>query len=103
MKQNDVLYAFYDLKVAPATFDIAVFLIIAEIERKNTGCNHLQVIIVPGPDDGFRSNQLNLYRQLGAADYQPDVISFLWKRKAYPAILPGCRVFILFLFMRTTS
>lgn len=53
-KQSDVLYAFYDLSVSPATFDILGFLVLAELERKKAGCNSLHVVIVPGPNEGFR-------------------------------------------------
>ncbi len=53
-RQPDVLYAFYDLAVSPATFDIVVFLLLAELEREQSGCSSLHIVIVPGPHDGFR-------------------------------------------------
>lgn len=54
--QNDnVLYAFYDLEASPATFDIVTFLILAEIARQKTGCEYLNVVIVPGShSEGLR-------------------------------------------------
>jgi len=52
-KQPDVLYAFYDLAVSPATFDIVTFLVLAELERKKAGCRAMHVVIVPGTNEGF--------------------------------------------------
>ncbi len=52
--QWDVLYAFYDLEVAPASFDFSTFLISAELRRKKFGCSRLHVVVVPGPHGGFK-------------------------------------------------
>ncbi len=62
-KQSDVLYAFYDLAVSPATFDIVWFLVLAELQRKQVGCPSLHIVIVPGPDAGFRAGDLEIYRR----------------------------------------
>ncbi|CAO3411697.1 hypothetical protein [Azospirillum largimobile] len=52
--RSDALLAFYDLAVAPATFDVVLFLVLAEAERRRRGLVRLHVVIVPGPSDGFR-------------------------------------------------
>jgi len=51
---NDTLYAFYDLKVEPITFDIVWFLAGADLQRRRLGLEHVHVVIVPGPDDDLR-------------------------------------------------
>ena len=59
-KQSDVLYAFYDLASSAVTFNIVEFLVLAELERKKAGCDSLQVVIVPGPNEGFRMKNVPL-------------------------------------------
>lgn len=85
-KQHNVLYAFYDLKVAPATFDIISFLVLAEAERKKVGCTSLHVVVVPGPDKGFRANDLEAYHKHAGTDY--DIYSMRWRLKNI--LLPCC-------------
>lgn len=60
-QQSNVLYAFYDLAVSPATFDIIKFLVLAERERTEVGCEAMHVVIVPGPDEGFRRDNFTPY------------------------------------------
>ena len=55
---KDTLYAFYDLKVEPITFDVGWFLTGAELERRRLGLEHIHVVIVPCPDDGLRKEDL---------------------------------------------
>lgn len=50
------LTAYYDLAVSPISFDFAVFLILAELHRRETDSDRLRVIIVPGGQDGFRED-----------------------------------------------
>ena len=52
--EKQTLYAFYDLKVEPITFDILWFLAGADLQRRSLGLRHVHVVIVPGPDDGLR-------------------------------------------------
>lgn len=52
--EPSTLYAFYDLAVAPVTFDFVTFLVLAEIERRHCEADALRVIFVPGRKDGFR-------------------------------------------------
>ncbi|MEX2009496.1 MAG: hypothetical protein WEC41_04830 [Dongiaceae bacterium] len=50
----ETLYAFYDLKVAPVTYDILWFLAAADLERRRLGLARVHVVIVPGPFQGVR-------------------------------------------------
>ena len=52
--ETQALYAFYDLGVAPITFDFLWFLVGAELERQRRGLASIQAVIVPGPRDGLR-------------------------------------------------
>ena len=89
-KQSDVLYAFYDLAVSPATFDNVKFLLLAELERKEAGCDSLHIVIVPGFYEGFRAGDIETYRRTagrtGGMDY--DVDSMRWRLKNI--LLPCC-------------
>lgn len=53
-EQDEILYAFYDLSVVNPTFDVMTFLVLAELERVRVGCESFKVVIVPGPQGGFR-------------------------------------------------
>ena len=65
LKQNlsksngKIFYAVWDFEVCPITFDFLNFLVICDIEREKRGCEHLQIIIVPGPFDGFRDAKVH--------------------------------------------
>ena len=48
------LYFFYDLEVAPITFNFCETLGMANAYRKSLGLDFLYVIFVPGPSDGLR-------------------------------------------------
>jgi hypothetical protein len=50
----DTLYAFYDTKVEPITFDVLWFIAGAEIERRRLGLRAIHFVIVPGPYKGVR-------------------------------------------------
>ncbi len=93
-KQSDILYAFWDHKVAPATFDILAFLILAEVEREKLGCKSLSVVIVPGPDHGFRQGDLNAYNDLKHGSQSYDEKSMNWRMRnievACCSQLPSC-------------
>ena len=52
---KDILYAFYDLKVEPITFDFLWFLTGADIERRRLGLGQIQIVIVPGQVQGLRN------------------------------------------------
>src|SRR6185437_3078974 len=51
---RDRLYAFYDLAVAPLTFDFLWFLVGAELRRWRNGLAAMEVVIVPGREEGLR-------------------------------------------------
>ncbi len=51
---DDTLYLFYDLEVAPITFDFAWALAIAVMNQKKCGFKKIQVIFVPGKYEGLR-------------------------------------------------
>ncbi len=53
-----MLTAFYDLAVSPPTFDALGFLATAERKRIELGEPSLRIVIVPGPDNGFRKDNL---------------------------------------------
>ncbi|MEX0814231.1 MAG: hypothetical protein WD014_01035 [Dongiaceae bacterium] len=53
----ETLYAFYDLKVAPITYDILWFLAAADLERRRLGLARVHVVIVPGPYQGAREEE----------------------------------------------
>jgi hypothetical protein len=48
------LFAFYDLKVGPITFDCLWFLAGADLQRRRLGLDKIHVVIVPGPYEGVR-------------------------------------------------
>jgi hypothetical protein len=51
------LFAFYDLKVAPVTFDFLWFLAASDVRRRRAGLKSVHVVIVPGPHDGLRKER----------------------------------------------
>lgn len=67
------LYAFYDLEVSPATWDICKFLVLAEKRRKEYRCDSLNVVIVPAINR-FRKGDLEIYQKYG--DYNEDYMEW---------------------------
>jgi len=63
-RRNDVLYAFYDLDVMSASFDIIPFLVLAEKNRIARGLKSLHVIIVPGTQQGFAKGYFEYYQSM---------------------------------------
>lgn len=61
------LYAFYDLEVSPATWDIVKFLVLAEKRRIEYRCDDLTTVIVPA-SNGFRKGDLEIYQRYGNYD-----------------------------------
>ena len=51
---RDTLYYFYDLDVSPITYDVADWLVLAELERRRRGLGQVYVVVVPGRQDGLR-------------------------------------------------
>jgi len=48
MTKDRTLFAFYDLDIMPPTFDVASFLFLAELERRERGLERIHFIVVPG-------------------------------------------------------
>jgi len=62
--RKDALYAFYDLDVMAASFDIIPFLISAEKIRMSRQLESLHVIIVPGSKQGFGKGYFEYYQMM---------------------------------------
>lgn len=54
----DTLYFFYDLEVAPVTFDFSWALVLAEQERKRANLSKVHVVFVPGKNNGLREESI---------------------------------------------
>lgn len=52
------MLAIYDLSVSPPTYDFIAFLLSAEAERRQYGFSHIDILVVRGPDNGFRRDNL---------------------------------------------
>ena len=57
MMNNNTLYAFYDLQVAPVTYDVSWFVASAELARRHAHLENIHFVIVPGNHDGFREER----------------------------------------------
>lgn len=51
------LYAFYDLEVAPISYDAAWFAVDADLARRRRGLAHVHFVIVPGRKNGLREER----------------------------------------------
>ena len=51
------LTVYYDLSRCPPGFDVLTTLAVAEGLRIERGLDHLKVVFIPGPDDGFRPEE----------------------------------------------
>lgn len=74
---DDVLYALYDLAVAPITYDFLWFLVGAELERRRRGVAGVHVTIVPGVRAGLRKEPPELEAALDPATRRARVIGLL--------------------------
>ena len=57
-----LLYAYFDLDIAPPGFNIANFLVLADIEREKRDLAGIHVIIVAGSHDGYRKEDVEYPR-----------------------------------------
>lgn len=64
---RQTLYAFYDLQVAPVTFDASWFAVAAERRRQQLGLSQVHFIIVPGNVDGFREERAHYEASIDTA------------------------------------
>jgi len=62
--RKDVLYAFYDLDVMSASFDIIPFLVLAEKVRISHRLESLHIVIVPGSKQGFGKGYFEYYQRM---------------------------------------
>jgi len=62
--KKDTLYAFYDLEVMSASFDIIPFLILAEKCRMSQGLKAMHIVIVPGSQQGFAKGYFEYYKNM---------------------------------------
>lgn len=53
----DTLYAFYDLQVAPISYDVSWFASTADRARRRMGLSRLHFVIVPGVKNGLREER----------------------------------------------
>src|SRR5215469_9834997 len=88
----DTLYAFYDLGVAPITFDFLWFLVGAELERRRRGLQTTHVVIVPGPHLGLRKEPPELESCLDPSERRARVNTVLVPACAFLPRLAGVTV-----------
>jgi hypothetical protein len=79
----DVLFAFYDLKVAPVTFDFLWFLAGADLQRRRSKLSSIHVVIVPGPHNGVRRER---------DDYNAVVDAQTRQARIHSILVQACRV-----------
>jgi hypothetical protein len=80
---HDVLFAFYDLQVAPVTFDFLWFLAAADLERRRLGLESVHVVIVPGSHDGVRRER---------DDYELVIDATARQARIQNILIQACRV-----------
>ena len=81
------LFAFYDLKVGPITFDCLWFLAGADLERRRRGLDTIHIVIVPGPYEGVRRERDDYEAVVGAANRGERIQNILVQACA---LLPSC-------------
>lgn len=74
---RDTLYGFYDLGVAPITFDFLWFLAGADIARRRLGVSGVHVVIVPGREDGLRRERSDYDRIVDAKERRARIDNIL--------------------------
>ncbi len=77
---HEVLFAFYDLKVAPVTFDFVWFLAAAD---RRSGLKSTHVVIVPGPQKGGRRER---------DDYNAVIDAEMRQARIHNILVQACRV-----------
>ncbi len=56
-ESDDILYAFYDVQVAPITYDACWFAAAADLARRRRGLRRIHFVIVPGTKGGVREER----------------------------------------------
>ena len=80
---RDVLFAFYDLEVAPVTFDFLWFLAASELDRRRSRLNSIHVVLVPGPHERVRRER---------DDYETVVDPLARQARIHNMLIPMCRL-----------
>jgi hypothetical protein len=80
---ENVLFAFYDLQVAPVTFDFLWFLAASELNRRQSGLGSIHVVIVPGAYDGVQRER---------DDYEIVVDRLARQARIHNILIPACRL-----------
>jgi hypothetical protein len=93
-RAHDVLFAFYDLQVAPVTFDFLWFLAAADLQRRRLGLKSVHVVIVPGSHDGLRRER---------DDYDLVVDAMARQARIQNILVQACRVLPSFGGLTVTS
>jgi hypothetical protein len=78
-----ILFAFYDLEVAPVTFDFLWFLAAADLERRARGLERVHVVVVPGHHAGMRRER---------DDYDAVVDGEARRARIHNVLLQSCRL-----------
>jgi hypothetical protein len=54
---KQTVYVFYDLEVSPITYDYCWALALGELKRRESGLEHVHIVLVPGNNDGLRKEE----------------------------------------------
>jgi hypothetical protein len=65
---SHLLYAFYDLAVAPVTFDLLWLIVGAEVRRRRLGLEGVHFVVVPGQNNGLREESAEYESAVDVAD-----------------------------------
>jgi hypothetical protein len=84
---GSVLYAFYDLDVAPITFDFLWFLTAADLCRRRLGARDIHVVIVPGRCANVRRERADYEVVVPVAARQERIQTILFEASR---LLPSC-------------
>jgi len=82
-KQSDVMYAFWDLEISATTFDIVLFMVLAEQARIDSKSASLHVVIVPGSEYGFKPGTKD-----PTNSYKNKTYNFEWRLRNI--LIPSC-------------
>ena len=87
-KQNDILYAFYDLENSTIDFSFCIFLVLADHARIRAGCNSLHIVIVPSSNtEGVKYGHLKAFKDANVKNIESNIN---WLK--YNIVVPCCRL-----------
>jgi len=86
--QRNILYAFYDKRVSPTTFDFVTFLVLAELARTRTGCNSMHVIFVGYHDEQGLNLEADEFNEIHKMKERADADFIRWRLQNI--LLPCC-------------